>query len=477
MKKIVELLIKKDDLELSELGVDTVSLVSSPAIGYEWFAFSEEGDDGADLEQFASYDDYPEYIKEAAQRAIDLNEKVDNKCMELTGKQRAQQLAQGKPISEETIRRMYSFLSRAEVYYDPSDTEACGTIAYLGWGGPGAREWAERKLAEIDREKLSKAIVLAAQEMGTEYDPETTTYLNEKDGKFDFADEPSVAGVLDAVKALDILSKRDSQEEAQIVYKYEGPIKSTSRDFCRAMVGLSRTKVFKREEIDRMATTAVNNGAVPKSGQAASTYDLFRFAAGANCGHRWVEYKMFKGSDNKTILIRTGVETTRGKDHGYGTGNMGGYSSRKALDNARQWAAINLSNQNFATVDEAQRIVVAPCMVPEVLIRRRNEMGEEYFVYFTKETIREIAEKFFKKNYHNNTDVNHDGNVSQANTLLESWIVEDPEKDKSAIYGFSVPKGTWMLSMRINDEETWNKIQSGELKGYSISGLFAEVPR
>jgi len=61
-----------------------------------------------------------------------------------------QQLSQGKPISKATISRMVSYLSRAETYYDPNDTKACGTISYLLWGGLAAKRWAISKLKELD---------------------------------------------------------------------------------------------------------------------------------------------------------------------------------------------------------------------------------------------------------------------------------------------------------------------------------------
>ena len=97
-----------------------------------------------------SYSDYPSGVKNNAKRGLELNEKVNNKCATQVGKIRAQQLAQGKPISEETIKRMYSYLSRAEEYYDESDTTACGTISYLLWGGKAGKRWALSKLKELD---------------------------------------------------------------------------------------------------------------------------------------------------------------------------------------------------------------------------------------------------------------------------------------------------------------------------------------
>ena len=105
-----------------------------------------------------SYNDYPEAVKNNAQKGIDLNEKHGNKCATQTGKVRAQQLAQGEPVSLETVKRMASYLARAEEYYDPSDTSACGTISYLLWGGKAAQRWAESKLKEELWKEMKKVL-------------------------------------------------------------------------------------------------------------------------------------------------------------------------------------------------------------------------------------------------------------------------------------------------------------------------------
>ena len=100
--------------------------------------------------ELESYSDYPEAVKNNAQRGIDLNKKIDNKCATEVGKIRAQQLAKGEPISKETIKRMFSYLSRAEAYYKEGDNEACGTISFLFWGGKAALSWSESKLKQLD---------------------------------------------------------------------------------------------------------------------------------------------------------------------------------------------------------------------------------------------------------------------------------------------------------------------------------------
>ena len=96
-----------------------------------------------------SFSDYGDGVANNAKRGIELNEKNGNKCATPVGKVRAQQLAQNKPISVETIKRMYSYLSRAEVYYDESDTSACGTISFLLWGGKAGLAWSRNKLREL----------------------------------------------------------------------------------------------------------------------------------------------------------------------------------------------------------------------------------------------------------------------------------------------------------------------------------------
>ena len=109
--------------------------------------------------ELEAYSDYPDGVKNNAKRGIELNEKVNNKCATQVGKIRAKQLAKGEPISKETIKRMFSFLSRAEEYYDESDTKACGTISYLLWGGKAGKRYAEAKLKELGEIQLATMVI------------------------------------------------------------------------------------------------------------------------------------------------------------------------------------------------------------------------------------------------------------------------------------------------------------------------------
>ena len=121
---------------------------------------------GGKRQELESYSDYPDGVKNNAKRGLELNKKVNNKCATQVGKIRATQLAGGKPISIETIKRMYSFLSRAEEYYDEGDSKACGTISYLLWGGKAAKRWSEGKLKELDLIDLKKPCTAGYEQYG-----------------------------------------------------------------------------------------------------------------------------------------------------------------------------------------------------------------------------------------------------------------------------------------------------------------------
>ena len=131
-----------DDVD-GEEEVDFVALVESPAIQRNFLAF-------ADQEFQESYNDYPQSAKDNAERGIRLNEAVGNICATQVGKVRANQIMNGENLSRETIQRTYSYLSRAAEYYNPDDTEACGTISYLLWGGEPMLRWAESKMNQED---------------------------------------------------------------------------------------------------------------------------------------------------------------------------------------------------------------------------------------------------------------------------------------------------------------------------------------
>jgi len=132
------------------------------------------------------------------------------------------------------------------------------------------------------------------------------------------------------------------------------------------------------------------------------------------------------------------------------------------------------NNLTFAKVDEEKRMLVSPALIPNKQIFRYDpNTDSEYYVYFSPETVRKASELYLKNNNHHKATHEHSERVSGVLTV-ESWIIEDTKKDKSTLYGFSLPKGTWMVKMKIENDELWNKIKSGELRGLSIEGYFTD---
>ena len=121
----------------------------------------------------------------------------------------------------------------------------------------------------------------------------------------------------------------------------------------------------------------------------------------------------------------------------------------------------------FKEIDQEKKILMGAAMIPEKPIYRR-EGDEEYYVFFTKDTIRRASELYLMNGKQGNATLEHQEKI-QGLSLVESWIIEDPEKDKSRAFGLEYPVGTWMVSMKVNNEDIWNEyVKSGKVKGFSI---------
>ena len=134
---------RKSDIKLSlEKGIDDLTEDEAEEVLYKIKTM------------FQSFQDYGDGVKGNAKRGRELNEKNGNKCATQVGKVRSAQLEAGEAISLETLKRMYSFLSRAETYYDETDMNACGTISFLLWGGKAGLAYSRNKLRELGEIEL-----------------------------------------------------------------------------------------------------------------------------------------------------------------------------------------------------------------------------------------------------------------------------------------------------------------------------------
>lgn len=130
--------------------------------------------------------------------------------------------------------------------------------------------------------------------------------------------------------------------------------------------------------------------------------------------------------------------------------------------------------QAFKKVDEKKKILMGIIMKPNKKIYRYDEENkEEYEVFFSEQTVRRASELYFKNNKQANFNVEHNSEDLLEAYLVESWIVEDTEKDKSAVYNLGAEVGDWVGTMKFDSEEQYNKaLENGT--GFSLEGVFSE---
>jgi hypothetical protein len=237
--------------------------------------------------------------------------------------------------------------------------------------------------------------------------------------------------------------------EYEIRYKYakNGGGGGAERGFCKAMMYMGR--LYTKEEINSMSDSGVN-GQFAERG--SSTYDIFEFRGGSYCKHYWKAYMYYKPYDDSRQIV----------------------TEAPGFDGPRDY----VPRLNFALqfADEEQRIVVGPCMIPGLDILRLDEAGQPYWVNFSEETIKEIAMKYMKEARTNEINQDHIEDKTAGTYVFESWLIEDPKTDKAnTVYGFDLPKGTWVCKMKVEDPAVWQRVKNGELKGFSVEGAFADM--
>jgi len=131
------------------------------------------------------------------------------------------------------------------------------------------------------------------------------------------------------------------------------------------------------------------------------------------------------------------------------------------------------NNLTFSKVDEEKRELISPALIPNKQIFRYDpNTDQEYYVWFSKDTVKNAAYSYLKHNNHHKATYEHEQRVAGVLTV-ESWIKEG-DSDKSKLYGYDLPVGTWFVKMKIENEDLWSKIKDGTLKGLSIERYFVD---
>jgi hypothetical protein len=137
------------------------------------------------------------------------------------------------------------------------------------------------------------------------------------------------------------------------------------------------------------------------------------------------------------------------------------------------FVALSKHKVEFKTVDSEKRIIVGLALVPDKLIYRRR--GDyEYNIVFSKETVRKASELYLKRLKLNNATLEHDDQMTSGVSVIESWIVENPEQDKTALYNLNAVEGAWAVTMKIDNDKVWEEVKEGKYLGLSIEGMFSD---
>ena len=138
-----------------------------------------------------------------------------------------------------------------------------------------------------------------------------------------------------------------------------------------------------------------------------------------------------------------------------------------------QFIALKSNDLKLAEVSKDKKLLMGALLVPNRPIYRKTGKNE-YYIYFSKDTIRKASQLYLKNGKQNNSTLEHQHQLSGL-TLVESWIVEDETKDKIRLYNLNVPIGTWVGTVKVNNDEIWNEyVKTKKVRGFSIEGFFAD---
>jgi hypothetical protein len=136
---------------------------------------------------------------------------------------------------------------------------------------------------------------------------------------------------------------------------------------------------------------------------------------------------------------------------------------------------IALSKEHKIEFKEVERnLILGAVLIPDMLIDRKAKDGEIFQIFLSGETITKVAHKYMQQGNQSNITLQHKSDVKGV-VVVETWLKEHAVHDKSVKYGFDYPINTWMVAMKVEDDDIKKKIISGEIKGFSIEGIFQEA--
>jgi len=131
----------------------------------------------------------------------------------------------------------------------------------------------------------------------------------------------------------------------------------------------------------------------------------------------------------------------------------------------------------FKAADEDKRLIIGAAMIPDLKIFRTDPQRGDFYVYFSKDTIRQINQKYHRKGFERNVNLMHDKDQHADGVYYVGGFITDDKMGLKDPDGFDNPEGTWYVIMKVDNDELWNNfIKTGEFKGFSVEGLFDQIP-
>ena len=301
-------------------------------------------------------------------------------------------------------------------------------------------------------------------------------YIQEKFGKTDINERP----IDDVINDSSVMDYEDGDGKYKVRFRYavrpgRPSILSTSRRFCKDMISANRT--YRLEDINK-----VMNGFKEQYPGVGNWGDSFFRFGGPNCGHIWVRvtYQEIFNKKTKSIKYNVSDEETRDDAAIKAGSNMNEATQANPSPQTIKRAGLGqFSSQEVMKFNEdlAKKYQVAGAvLIPDKLIYRRDpKTNEEYYVFFSPKSVETIAYKYIRDKNANNANIEHNPNQPINNvSLVESWIIEDPEHDKSNQYGFTLTKGTWFGIVDFSKNQSFynDYVEKGKVQGFSLEGYF-----
>jgi hypothetical protein len=479
----------------------------------------------------ASYTDYPQAARDAAQRALDWADKNGwGSCGTLIGKARASQLAKGRPVTEETIARMASF-ARHKRNSDTPYGEGCGKLMWDAWGGDAGIAWASRKLEQIRRQEMSydtSALPIYVDQLPKKKDKFALQGIPLPRGEkviLQAEDEDYDRGLIvelmpeggynvqywfntpDNIEPQEVrIDGETITDSGSLVYLgYHPELRSEAFAPASGNPGDRPLARIPKEERGRTGSaknepgdTKTTRGGIEVSEEVEGTLKdkiekhnekNTQDSQKATLGMLKAVWRRGAGAYSVGTPGKRGMQRSQWAMARVNAflnilaGNRSGYDKDYNQDNDLlpkghpKHSEQKMTKMIFASED--QQILVGPVAIPDMEIVRKYDEGPDkgkpYWVRFSKNVIRKMAEKFMRETRNHDTNILHDNKVDGKSYVMETWIVENEEDKANSMYNMDVPVGTWMVKMRVTDPAIWKQVKSGRLNGFSLEGNFMDA--